>query len=240
MVSLAVDVLICAVLLGAGYLFLLQRPQAGTAGSSTSSKKRKNKSKAKSSKKDEIVASSDAAGSVSASENKRVENGTVNGSARAATKANGGPSKPVASAATNTSHSSSGDDFPPLPAASSPKIANNNPTTTSSQPKPLAERMGKKKQRKSAVNDMLDSDDELRAPTYKQTMRIIKPKPDAPLISDSTGHEPQSPEHPASPTSDGWEKPPKPDAWQTVAQKSEPGPRSPEAQLTHFPAVQNP
>ena len=218
MVSLLLDEVVCAVLLGAGYLLFFNGKPAATKAA----KSKKKKSKAKGNKQ-ETPAGDNAVKAASAAPAGQTQKPEKRAAAPAPPKVDIPAKQPSQKANTKLSNGkhSPNNEYPPLSAAAPPatasKSTNGNSNSNASQPRPLAERLGKK-QRKTVVDDMLESDDELRAPTYKQTMRIVKPKPDAPLIVDQ--QEEGDEQEASSPTSDGWEKAPKADSWQTVAQKS--------------------
>lgn len=187
MVSLLADVVICAVLLGTGYyLFFSSSSSATTSSGGKKRKKAKGKKAAGGNAGGKItlqdaspalakgiaaVAANMKEDAAGAGEAKR----EVPTSARATAAAKGKASLVGSSA----SSSSNGDtsDFPPLGGPA--------PASASSHPRPLAERKAQNTRRKTAVDDMIDPDDEeLRAKTFKRTMRIVKPGQAAPTILD--------------------------------------------------------
>lgn len=196
MVSLLADVVICAVLLGTGYyLFFSSAASSSTAASGAKKRKKaKGKKAAGASSAGGEIRLQDASPSLAkgvAAIAADIKEDAAGGKAKrqaptstlTSTSARTAAAQPKGKASftvgSSASSSSNGDasDFPPLgaPAASS----------ASSHPRPLAERKAQNTRRKTAVDDMIDPDDEeLRAKTFKRTMRIVKPGQTTPTILD--------------------------------------------------------
>jgi len=211
MVALLTDVLLCVVLLGAGYFVFGAYQNSNGSTSSGSGKNKKKKQKAKSKK-----SGSGGSGSVAEDVTAVVEKAkqgiqsavpkalsseklTKGGSPTSAGDFKAGAVEPLrpstqqavkpkkeTNAQTQSKKGASSriskEEFPPLSASTDAKSNGNSGPSSSSAPRPLAERLAKPA-RKTAVDDMLDRDIEPEK-TFSRTMRIVKPGSSTPTLLD--------------------------------------------------------
>ena len=191
------DVVICAVLLGTGYYLFFSSASSSSTAASGGKKRKKAKGKkaagvgtaggeirlqdaSPSLAKGVAALAADIKGDAAGGKAKRQASTLTSTSTSTSARTAAGSAKGKASLTVGSASSSSnGDasDFPPLGAPA--------PPSASSHPRPLAERKAQNTRRKTAVDDMIDPDDEeLRAKTFKRTMRIVKPGQATPTILD--------------------------------------------------------
>lgn len=215
MPSLAVDVLLCVILVGSAYILFARSPTTST----TASKKKKKRTKPSKKVQQTNPSSSEAPQAVSISNEiarpAPVKPDTSNDLGRSTPAAKSKAASRDQAPLDGSNRVSQQEDFPPLLSASRGNAA---AQAKANDRKPLAERV-KRTQPKTAADDMVEGDDPLQGQkTYSRTMRIIKPTNDQPLLLD------ESLETEDDNTQD-WEpssaRPSREPAWESVPERSE-------------------